>query len=215
MPATVPINHILRFLPLENIKSVQKAHLYNKNTNHRTLLHPISEKRKRALNLFSTTKTPLKFVSKLVKARRKKKFETNHPNAYGRNNYKFYKNILGSIRQVPLHANTKKAIMNKVLRNMKPYPLNYPVYNNHPNRSIKNYNLKIGNNIVRAGLQKNYMSGYRAKYVKIFIKQPNNTYILHRANRKGRHEYNRSNNLVYHPYLTGRVNNTSVKDSLI
>ena len=69
MPATVPLNHILRFLPLRNIKRVQQAHLYH-NTNHRTLLHPISEKRKRALNLFSTIKTPLKFVSKLVKARR-------------------------------------------------------------------------------------------------------------------------------------------------
>ena len=192
--ATVPLNHILRFLPLENMKKLKTAYYDKKNYNY--IFNTIIQKRE------NTLKT---IMPSLFKKLKNKKFKTNYPTAYGRNNYKFYKNILGSIRQVPLNTKTKKVIFKEVTRNMKPHPLNYNVLSTNPNRTITNYNLKIGNNILRAGLQKNYMSGYRAKYVNIFIKQPNNTYILHRANRKGRHEYNNSNNLVYHPYLTGPV----------
>lgn len=195
MSATVPLNSILQFLPLKNMAKLKIAH----GNNYNNIFNPILAKRKQALNKFSKIKIPLK----LKKIARDQRWKTNHPNGYVRNNYKFYKNILGSIRQVPLNTNTKKAIMNAVLKNMKPHPKNYNIYNAAPNRNIANYNLKIGNNIVRAGLQRNYMSGYRAAYVNIYKKQPNNTYILHHVIRAN-NPYN-INNLIYDPTITGTV----------
>jgi len=203
MPATVPLNSILKFLSLEHIASVKQAH--GKQYNY--IINPIINKRKKALKAFSKTKIPLKTIKKF----KDQKWKRNNPNVtgYGRNNYRFHKNILGSIRQVgPFlkNENKVKALRNGVIRNMKPYPKNYSI-NNHPNNyaKITNHNIKIGNNIVRAGKQRNYESGYKAAYVEIYIKQPNNTYIKHQIIR----DYMNGNKLVYYNEATGPV--TSVK----